>query len=70
MPAQSCSSEWETLQFQHTTKQTPGRTVYRKVDIGTLDLAKGIAAFEIEAISVPGRELFTLHRIWLRRQVI
>lgn len=57
-------------QLQHTTQPTPGRNVYRRFDVGTLDLAKGNAAFEMSAISIPGRELFALHRIWLRRQVV
>ncbi len=54
-------------EFQCATQPTSGRNVYRTFEVGTLNLVEGNAAFEIKAVSIPGRELFALHRIWLKR---
>lgn len=54
-------------QLEYTTRKTPGRSVYQTFDTGTLDLAAGSAELEMRAVSILGRELFALHRVWLRR---
>jgi hypothetical protein len=41
-------------------------TVPRGV-VGTMRLANGRGVLRMEAVSVPGRSLMELHRLWLRR---
>lgn len=50
-----------------TVEATAGRAVFRPVTVGTLDLPAGPAVLEIKPLSIPGRELMALHKIWLRR---
>jgi len=49
-------------------KPTAGREVYRTVTLGTLkNLPKGPAVLEMKPITITGKELGVIHRIWLKR---
>ena len=53
--------------IQHTVHETAGRNVFRRLEVGTLKLAEGPAILEIKPLSIVGREVMALHRIWLKR---
>ena len=46
---------------------TAGRKVFERGLLGELVLTRGPAILEVSSLSVPGRELMALNRIWLRR---
>jgi len=54
-------------QILHVTQATPGREVYKSYEVGTLNLTQGKTNLQIQAVLIPGRELFALHRISIRQ---
>jgi arylsulfatase A len=53
--------------FDGAARATAGRLVFVPRVVGALDLPAGPATLEIKALTIPGRELMTLHKVWLRR---
>lgn len=53
-------------QLEATVEPTAGRDVYRPRVVGTLQLQPGPAVLKIQPVSIKGRELMALHKIWLR----
>jgi hypothetical protein len=51
----------------HTVQATAGRTIFRPLSAGHVTLKKGIATFELKPVSLAGKELIVVHRIWLKR---
>ncbi len=56
-----------SVHLEGRVESTPGREVFRPRTIGTLELAKGPASLEIKPLSIAGRELMALHKVWLER---
>lgn len=48
---------------------TAGRLVFQPFSVGTLELDRGPATLEIQAVRLRGRELMVLHKLWLRGPV-
>jgi arylsulfatase A len=46
---------------------TIARDVFRERTLGRLKLKRGPAALEIRSLAIPGEELMSLHKVWLRR---
>ncbi len=55
------------VQLDGVVESTPGRLIFRRHRIGTMELPEGPAILEIKPILIVGQELMALHKIWLRR---
>lgn len=53
--------------LEHTTQATAGRELFRPLTVGTIDLTRGRATLEIKPLKITGKELFALHKVWLKR---
>ena len=53
--------------LDHTTQATAGRELFRPLSVGTIDLTRGRATLEIKPLKIVGKELFALHKVWLKR---
>ncbi|MBI1898596.1 MAG: arylsulfatase [Acidobacteria bacterium] len=53
--------------FEHTVQPTAGRTIFRPLLAGAFRLDRGPARFEIRPVTIKGKELLVLHKIWVRR---
>jgi hypothetical protein len=54
-------------QTDHKVEPTAGRMVFRPLTVGHLRLSRGVATLEIQPVSIAGKELMVIHRIWLKR---
>ncbi len=53
--------------LEGVVRPTAGRLVFEPFEAGLLDLERGPATLEMRPVTVRGRELMALHKIWLRR---
>jgi arylsulfatase A-like enzyme len=51
----------------HKVLPTGGRTVFRPLSAGHLQLSRGPATLEMQPVSIVGKEVMVVHRIWLKR---
>src|SRR5205823_4721586 len=49
------------------TQPTAGKTIFQERVVGTMELPAGQGLFTVAALEIPGEELMTLHKVWLRR---
>ena len=54
-------------EVEHVVRSTGGRTIFQSRVVGTLQLDKGLTTLAIKPLSIAGRELFALHKIWLNK---
>lgn len=50
-----------------STQKTTGRDVFAEHSIGTILLSAPVTSIEIRALQIPGKELMSLHKVWLRK---
>ena len=53
--------------LEAVVQATAGRLVFQSFPAGSLTLERGSALFQIRPLAIRGRELMTLHKVWLRR---
>jgi arylsulfatase A len=52
---------------EYTFKPTGGKTVFAARTAGRLQLSQGQGLLTMQPAAIPGREMATIHKIWLRR---
>jgi arylsulfatase A len=60
------SVQADSSSVSHRTEATASRTAFRPLSIGVLSLKAGPQTLSIQPVTIVGKELFALHKVWLK----